>query len=59
MLFRSGPFVEAEKDLGLRFRGSANQRILDVPASMEAHAPVLWDGEGRIQPITAERGGSR
>ena len=54
-----GPFVEAEKDLGLRFRGSANQRILDVPASMEAHAPVLWDGEDRIQPITAERGGSR
>ena len=54
-----GPFVEAEKDLGLRFRGSANQRILDVPASMEAHAPVLWDGETRIQPITAERGGSR
>ncbi|MCI9549782.1 MAG: hypothetical protein HFF20_11285, partial [Oscillospiraceae bacterium] len=47
------------KDLGLRFRGSANQRILDVPASMEAHAPVLWDGEGRIQPITSERGGSR
>lgn len=40
-----GPFVEAEKDLNLRFRGSANQRILNVPASLEACAPVLWKGE--------------
>lgn len=37
-----GPFVEEKKDLNLRFRGSANQRILDVPASLEARAPVLW-----------------
>ena len=47
-----GPFVEAEKDLNLRFRGSANQRILNVPASLEAHAPVLWDGDTTIQAIT-------
>ena len=47
-----GPFVEAQKDLNLRFRGSANQRILNVPASIQAHAPVLWDGELTIQPIT-------
>ena len=47
-----GPFVEAEKDLNLRFRGSANQRILNVPASLAAHAPVLWDGDMTIQPIT-------
>ena len=46
-----GPFVEAQKDLNLRFRGSANQRILNVPASIKTHAPVLWDGELTIQPI--------
>ena len=40
-----GPFVEAKKDLNLRFRGSSNQRILNVPASLAAHAPVLWDGD--------------
>lgn len=47
-----GPFVEAEKDLNLRFRGSANQRILNVPASLEARVPVLWDGDMTIQAIT-------
>ncbi|MCI8304535.1 MAG: anaerobic ribonucleoside-triphosphate reductase activating protein [Lawsonibacter sp.] len=30
-----GPFVLAEKDLGLRFRGSSNQRVVHVPASLE------------------------
>ena len=37
-----GPFVEERKDLNLRFRGSSNQRILNVPASIKVHAPVLW-----------------
>ena len=47
-----GPFVEAQKDLNLRFRGSANQRILNVPASIRANAPVLWDGDMTVRPIT-------
>ena len=47
-----GPFVEEKKDLNLRFRGTSNQRILNVPASLAAHAPVLWDGDMTIQPIT-------
>ena len=38
-----GPFVLAKKDLGLRFRGSNNQRIIDVPAPLEAGTAVLSD----------------
>ena len=37
-----GPFVEARKNLSLRFRGSENQRIIDVPASLAAGGSVLW-----------------
>lgn len=37
-----GPFVEEKKNLNLRFRGSENQRLLDVPASLAKGAPVLW-----------------
>lgn len=36
-----GRFVLAERDLELRFRGSRNQRILDLPASLREKAPVL------------------
>ena len=37
-----GPFVEAKKNLSLRFRGSENQRIIDVPASLAAGEVILW-----------------
>ncbi len=37
-----GEFVEDKKDLNLRFRGSSNQRILDVPASLASGKPILW-----------------
>ncbi|MDD3429451.1 MAG: anaerobic ribonucleoside-triphosphate reductase activating protein [Oscillospiraceae bacterium] len=40
-----GPFIEAQKDLLLSFRGSANQRILDVPKSLAAKEAVLYEGE--------------
>ena len=37
-----GPFVEEKKNLNLRFRGSENQRIIDVPASLRDNQVVLW-----------------
>ena len=37
-----GPFIEAKKNLGLRFRGSENQRLIDVPASLRKGETVLW-----------------
>lgn len=42
-----GPFIEAKKDLSLRFRGSSNQRIINVPASLLTHGLVLL-GHNRL-----------
>ncbi len=36
-----GPFILAQRDLSLLFRGSTNQRILDVPASLKVQKAVL------------------
>lgn len=38
-----GPFIEAKKNLSLRFRGSENQRLIHVPASLAAGEVVLWE----------------
>ena len=45
-----GPFLLQEKSLEVPFRGSKNQRILNVPKSLQAGAPVevtsaRWLGE--------------
>ena len=45
-----GPFLLAEKSLELSFRGSRNQRVLDVPKSLAAGEAVCmtsgrWTGE--------------
>ena len=45
-----GPFIESKKNLSLRFRGSENQRLIDVPASLKMGQTILWNdwqGEGK------------
>ena len=37
-----GPFIESKKDPDLLFRGSSNQRLIDVKASLKAGEVVLW-----------------
>ena len=36
-----GPYRERERNILLRFRGSANQRILNLPASLKAGQAIL------------------
>ena len=38
-----GPFIEAQKDTDLIFRGSSNQRLIDVKRSLEEGMTVLLD----------------
>lgn len=46
-----GEFHLAEKDLNLRFRGSRNQRVINVPESLKTDAVILWDEtEGIFEP---------
>jgi len=45
-----GPYLESERSLELNFRGSRNQRVLNVPASLKEGSAVLetsprWLGE--------------
>ena len=38
-----GPFVLTKKNLMLRFRGSENQRIIDVPATRRAGEVLFYE----------------
>ncbi len=42
-LLVDGPFVEAEKSLFLKFRGSANQRLIDVAQTLKKGNIVLYE----------------
>ena len=50
-----GRFVQAEHDISLRFRGSRNQRLLDVPKSLAAGQPVWWEDEAVFATHTMDR----
>lgn len=38
-----GPFIEELKDLNLVFMGSSNQRLIDIPRSLEKKEVILFD----------------
>jgi anaerobic ribonucleoside-triphosphate reductase activating protein len=38
-----GPYIEDRRDLGLPFRGSANQRLIHIPRSLLAGQAVEWN----------------
>ena len=38
-----GPFIRSQRDEGLRFRGSRNQRLIDVPRSLMAGSVTEWN----------------
>lgn len=38
-----GRFVEEKKNISLRFRGSENQRLIDVPATLARGSVTPWD----------------
>lgn len=37
-----GPYVASLRDTSLRFRGSSNQRLIDVAPSLRSGTPVPW-----------------
>ena len=41
-----GAFVEALKDITLRFRGSSNQRLIDMKQTRQRGEIVLWTEHG-------------
>lgn len=41
-----GPFIREKQDLGLLFRGSANQRLINVQESLAKGTVVTWQPSG-------------
>ncbi|MCL1798082.1 MAG: anaerobic ribonucleoside-triphosphate reductase activating protein [Eggerthellaceae bacterium] len=40
-----GPFVEALQSYELKWRGSSNQRVIDVARTLEVGEVVVWEGD--------------
>ena len=38
-----GPFIEELKDINLKYRGSSNQRVIDVKKTLENGGIIEWD----------------
>lgn len=40
-----GEFIEEKKDISLRFRGSSNQRLIDMKKTLETEETVIWSDD--------------
>ena len=49
-----GPFVQELYDISLRFRGSSNQRILDIPKTLACGEAVLWEDDPMLSNAKIE-----
>lgn len=49
-----GRFVEEQKQVNLLFRGSANQRLIDVKKSMKEQKVVLWEKPEYVHVVVNE-----
>lgn len=38
-----GQYIDSERDITLKFKGSKNQRVIDVKKSLEQNKVVLWE----------------
>ena len=43
-IFVDGRYIEEEKSLGLRFRGSKNQRVIDMNETRKNCSVIIWQG---------------
>ena len=40
-----GPFIQDQRDISLRFRGSRNQRLIDIQRTLATGVVALWHPE--------------
>lgn len=38
-----GQYIDSQKDITLKFRGSGNQRVIDIKKSLKQNKVVLWE----------------
>lgn len=50
-----GPFILKERNLSLLFRGSSNQRLIDVPKSLKENKVVLFDESAYLEEDKMKR----
>ncbi len=55
-LLVDGPFLQEQKSLNLPYRGSGNQRIIDLAPSLIAGKPVLWSRDFHFEDIWSKIG---